>query len=309
MEPGNAVAPDAAKRPSDWRIAAFCPKSLSAGRTGHLLRAEHGGEGQETLIGIVIEKLFFHTGVCGKVGQSVIGIEEQTVFRKSSVIHGVGEGAVAAPVIIEGLVEKAGRGSFQQAGIDGKPVFAQFKGQGNTEKMFFEKRSAKQFVAEAGGDSEVVEIPGKKHDREDALFKSLAVIETGGTDVPPLNAFIGRNCSVVTANDICVMFCGSAAHMFIHGGINPVVAVHESHIFTGGISETFLPCRHVSAVFFVDTADAGVLRGVGSSKGGRAICGAIIYEKNLEIRKGLGKDAVETFGKAGFCIIYGHDDA
>lgn len=161
MEPGNTAAFDDAKSPPDGRIAAFCKKSFPIILVKCLFCAEHGRQGQKTLIGIIVEKLFFHAGVHRKVDQLVIGIEEQPVFRKPSTIHGVGEGAAAASVIIEGLFQKTGARSFQQAGIDGQPVLSQLEGQGDAEKMFFEKRCAKQFVAEAGRDTKVEKIPEK----------------------------------------------------------------------------------------------------------------------------------------------------
>lgn len=187
MEPGNTAAFDAAKSPPDGRIAAFCKKSFPIILVKCLFCAEHGRQGQKTLIGIIVEKLFFHAGVHRKVDQLVIGIEEQPVFRKPSTIHGVGEGAAAASVIIEGLFQKTGARSFQQAGIDGQPVLSQLEGQGDAEKMFFEKRCAKQFVAEAGRDTKVEKIPRKKHGGKDLFLKPAAVIEPGRTDIPALD--------------------------------------------------------------------------------------------------------------------------
>lgn len=115
---------DSMKGPPDGRIAALRKESF----VKTLFCAEYGRESQETLISIVVEKLSFHIGVGMCVDQPVVGVKEQTVFRKTSAIHGVGEGGRVAPVRVKAFGEKESRGGFQKAGIDGKSVLAQQEG-------------------------------------------------------------------------------------------------------------------------------------------------------------------------------------
>ena len=65
----------------------------------------------------------------------------------------------------------------------------------------------------------------------------------------------------------------------------------------------------MTAVFFVETADARIRAGILVAEGGRAVCGAVVYEKNLKVREGLGENAVQTCGQVGFYIIYRDNDA
>ena len=87
VEAGDLFEPDTAKSPPNGRIAALFAESFFQTGLSALHGAEYGREGQETLIDIIIEKLFFHARVYGKVDQLVIGIEQQTVFRKPALIH------------------------------------------------------------------------------------------------------------------------------------------------------------------------------------------------------------------------------
>ena len=240
MQPGDISYSDGAERPFDRRITAFFPEGFSdAAFVFH--GAKHGRESQKALVGIIIQKLFFHAGVRGEVGQSVVGVKEQTVFRKPSAIHSVGEGAAVAPIIIEGLREKVSGGSFQQAGIRGKPVLPQSDCQGDMEKMFFQKCPAKQLVTEAGGNPVMKKDAGIEQRRIDLLFQLAAVIESGAAYVLTLNFLFGGDGSIIAAYHVCVRFPCGGAHAPVHGGIDPVVAVHKGDIGAGRVSETFLP--------------------------------------------------------------------
>jgi len=65
----------------------------------------------------------------------------------------------------------------------------------------------------------------------------------------------------------------------------------------------------MAAVFFMETADVWIPAGILVADSGRAVCGAVVYEKNLEIRERLGENAVQTFAQIGFYVIYGDYDA
>lgn len=101
------------------RITALLQKVLSEVLLYFQTGTEYDGKGQETLIGIVIQKLSFHTGMGLQIDQSVVGVKEQAVFHKTPAIHGVGEGRSIASVKIEAFLEKECRGSSQKAGING----------------------------------------------------------------------------------------------------------------------------------------------------------------------------------------------
>lgn len=136
---------DCPKGTPDGRISAFFKKGFFAAVVFH--GAEYGREGQETLIGIVMVELLFHTGVSFHVDEFVVGVKKQAVFRKASAIHVVGERGCVAPVKIEAFRKKESGGRFEKIRVDGQSVFAKLKGEGNTDKMSFEQRSFKQFVA------------------------------------------------------------------------------------------------------------------------------------------------------------------
>lgn len=240
VEAGDLFEPDTAKSPPNGRIAALFAESFFQTGLSALHGAEYGREGQETLIDIIIEKLFFHARVYGKVDQLVIGIEQQTVFRKSALIHRVGEGTAAASIIIEGFRKKTGRGGFQKAAVNGQTVFPEFKRERHLKKGLLKQAAAEDFIAEAGRDAIVEEMSGKKHNGKNLRFKLLTVIEAGGTDIPPLDVFFGGDSGVIATNDIGVIFCSGCTHALIHGGINPVVAVHESGIGSRSLPEPFL---------------------------------------------------------------------
>lgn len=80
---------DRAECPSDGRISAFFEEGFFAAVVFY--GAEYGREGQETLIGIVMEELLFHAGVRFQVDEFVVGVKKQAIFRKASAIHVVGE--------------------------------------------------------------------------------------------------------------------------------------------------------------------------------------------------------------------------
>lgn len=149
VQPRDITYSDGAEGSFDRRIKAFLPEGFFDAALA-LYGAEHGREGQETLVGIIRQKLLFHTGVHGEVDQLSVSIEEQTVFRKPPTVHRVGEGTAAAPIIIEGFRENISGGCVQKAGINCQPILPQFNDPGNMEKVLFQKRSAKQLVAEAG---------------------------------------------------------------------------------------------------------------------------------------------------------------
>ena len=65
----------------------------------------------------------------------------------------------------------------------------------------------------------------------------------------------------------------------------------------------------MTAVFFVETADAGIPAGILVTERGRSVRRAVVYEKNLKVREGLGENAVQTFREIGFYIIYGDNNA
>lgn len=309
VKAGDLFEPDTAKSPSDGRITALLAESFFKTGLSALHGAEYGREGQETLINIIIEKLFFHARVYGKVDQLVVGIEQQTVFRKPALIHRVGEGTAAASIIIEGFRKKTGRGGFQQTAVNGQAVFPKFKRKRHLKKVLLKQAAAEDFIAEAGGDTIVEEMPGKKHNGKNLRFKPLTVIEAWGADIPPLDVFFGGDSGVIAANDICVIFRGGCAHALIHDGINPVVAVHESGIDSRSLPKPFLSGRHVAAVFFVEAADAGIPCGVGVAEGGRAVRGAVVHEEDFKVRECLGENAVEACGEVVFYIIYRDNDA
>ncbi len=152
-------------------------------------------------------------------------------------------------------------------------------------------------------------ISRKKHDGKNTLIKSFVVIEAGSTDVLSLDAFFRCDGGVIAAYDICVIFCGSAAHPLVHGGGDPVVAVDESHVFADRQFKAGLSCGHVTAVFPVQAADTGILRGEGVAKGGRRVGGAVVHEQHFKVGERLRENAVDTFCQVCFHIVYGYDDA
>ncbi len=106
VESGNVAELYAAESALDERIMALCDKVLAEILVFFRFCAEYGREGQETLIGIVIEELFFHAGMRGKVHQLVIAVKKQAVFRKTPVLHRVRERTAVASIIIEGVRQK-----------------------------------------------------------------------------------------------------------------------------------------------------------------------------------------------------------
>ena len=91
VEAGDLFEPDTAKSPPNGRIAALFAESFFQTGLSALHGAEYGREGQETLIGIVMEELLFHAGVRFQVDEFVVGVKKQAIFRKASAIHVVGE--------------------------------------------------------------------------------------------------------------------------------------------------------------------------------------------------------------------------
>ncbi len=65
----------------------------------------------------------------------------------------------------------------------------------------------------------------------------------------------------------------------------------------------------MTAVFLMETADAGIPAGILVAERGRAVRGAVVYEKDLEIRERLCQNAVQTCGEVRFYIVYGDDNA
>ena len=151
-------------------------------------------------------------------------------------------------------------------------------------------------------------VSRKEHDGKNPLFEPFAVIEAGSADILSFDMPFWGDGGVVAAYDICVMFCGGAAHPLVHDGGDPVVAVDESHIFADRLRKAGLSCGHVAAVFFVQAADTGVLCGIGVAEGGRRVGGAVVHEQYFKIGERLREDAVETLGQICFHIVYGYDD-
>lgn len=147
------------------------------------------------------------------------------------------------------------------------------------------------------------EASRKKHNRENLLFQLPSVIKTGLTDIPSIDALLGSDGGVVAANDINVIFCRGTAHLFIHGGIDPVVTVHEGDVNAARLFKALLSGGHVAAVFLVEASDTSVLGGILVTEGRRIVGGTVVYKQHFEISESLSEYAVQAVSEVGFYIV------
>ena len=114
---------------------------------------------------------------------------------------------------------------------------------------------------------------------------------------------------IITADRVRAGILCGGAHSLVHGGVDPVVAVHEGDVLALCVPKTCLPGRYQSAVFLVKTVKARVLFGIAVTEVAGAVCGAVVNENHLEVGEGLGQDTVQAADEVGFHIIYGYDDS
>lgn len=114
---------------------------------------------------------------------------------------------------------------------------------------------------------------------------------------------MGSDGGVVAANDICVIFFRGTAHLFIHGGIDPVVTVHEGDVNAARLFKALLSGGHVTAVFLVEASDTSVLGGILVTEGRRIVGGTVVYKQHFEISESLSEYAVQAVSEVGFYIV------
>ena len=185
-------------------------------------------------------QLPFHTGIDGEVDDGKERVKQRPVFRQAVFVHGVGEGGGTAPVMIEIFSAEIDAGGFQETDVGYQSVLADFHREGNAVKMLFEKRPAKQFVAQAGGFPVSKVVAGVNHAGVDQALKLRLFIQPCRKGSRALDLALWGRGDIVTAHRVRAgVFCG-AAHALIHGGMNPVVAVHEGDICAFGLTKAGL---------------------------------------------------------------------
>ena len=104
-------------------------------------------------------------------------------------------------------------------------------------------------------------------------------------------------------DDIHVSLLGHPVGVFQHLGFEEIVAVQQRQVFAGGVLQTRVPGSAGTAVFLVDRLDSGVPGSVFLQNCQGIVLGIVIHADDLNIRQGLGQNAVQAAAQHIMAVI------
>ena len=105
------------------------------------------------------------------------------------------------------------------------------------------------------------------------------------------------------AYDICPCFAGSCIHPFIHIGQNIIIRIHIADIVSRCFLRTSFPRACQSSVWFMYHADHRIFLRIGITQRRGIVTAPIIHQNDLQIRKCLCFQTLDTGSKIFLHII------
>ena len=181
------------------------------------------------------------------------------------------------------------------------------EGAGEADSLFVQERAAVQLVPRGVQKLGVEEHAGVLAEfplafenavgRVAQLAEELALVVVVGVD------------GEAGYQKVKVVFRGHAVHVFQHGGLAPVVAVHEVQVVAAGNFHGGVARGRCALVFLVDNADAHIVVGQLVAQGAAAVGAAVVYKQDLIAGARLVLQRAHCAAKPRFHVVHGDDDA
>ena len=123
-----------------------------------------------------------------------------------------------------------------------------------------------------------------------------------------------------SADVTCGLLCGGTAvnqhlewglrHEFgIKTGIQPIIAIYERDVFSGGEAQTSVARDCLAGIHLMANLYAGVFEGIIFTNLSTIVRGAVIYQNDFQMRICLTKDGIDALPQVRLGFVHRNDHA